>query len=115
MDEKKLDEVMSELRATQETLKNDRESFDAEKRAFEKEKAAFQNNPGVQRNETLSAQYRDIINAMKEKRAITLSGAGAVEVVSELFKVFKNRTNILDGVRFFYGPNSQTKIPVLYY
>ena len=113
MDEKKLDEVMAELRSAQDQIKADREAFAAEQRAFEKEKAAFKGNPGVQRSEALSTQMREIITAMKEKRAITLSGAGAVEVINELFKVFRTRTGILEGVRFFQGPNAQTKIPVL--
>lgn len=113
MDEKKLDEVMTELRSAQDQLKTDREAFAAEQRAFEKERAAFKGNPAVQRSEALSTQIREIVTAMQEKRAITLSGAGAVEVINELFKVFRTRTSILEGVRFFQGPNAQTKIPVL--
>ena len=113
MDEKKLDELMTELRSTQDKLAKDREDFEAEQRAFEKERAAYQNNPGVQARTEMTTQLRDVVTAMKEKRAITLSGAGAVEVVNALFKVFKNKTEILDGLRYFYGPNAQTKIPVL--
>ena len=113
MDEKKLDDLMTELRSTSEQLQKDREAFTAEQRAFEKEKAAFKENPGVQRNEALEGALRDIKSAMLEKRAITLSGAGAVAVVGELFKVFKDRTGITQGARFFQGPNAQTKIPVL--
>lgn len=113
MDEKKLDDLMTELRSAKDELQKDRESFAAEQRAFEKEKAAFKDNPGVQRNEALEGALRDIKTAMLEKRAITLSGAGAVAVVGELFKVFKDRTGITQGARFFQGPNAQTKIPVL--
>ena len=113
MDEKKLDDVMVELRNAQDALKADREAFAAEQRAFEQERAAFQNNPAVKSENAVTTQLRDVVAAMKEKRAITLSGAGAVEVVNALFKVFKNKTDILDGMRFFYGPNAQTKIPVL--
>ena len=113
MEEKKFDEIMGELRATQEQLKADREAFAAEQRAFEKEKETFKANPIVKRETAVTEQLRDVVNAMKEKRAITLSGAGAVEVVNALFKVFKNRTDILNGLRYFYGPNAQTKIPVL--
>ena len=113
MDEKKLDDVMTELRNAQDKIEKEREAFVAEQRAFEKEKAAFNENPGVQKREALNAQKREIINAMLEKRAITLSGAGAVEVVGELFKVFRTKTGIVEGVRYFQGPNAQTKIPVL--
>ena len=113
MEEKKFDEIMTELRATQDQLKADREAFAAEQRAFEKEKETFNSNPLIQRDREVTSQLRDVISAMKEKRAITLSGAGAVEVVNRLFKVFKNKTGILDGLRYFYGPNSATVIPVL--
>lgn len=113
MDEKKLDDVMVELRNAQDALKADREAFAAEQRAFEQERAAFQNNPAVRSENAATTQLRDVLSAMKEKRAITLSGAGAVEVVNRLFKVFKNKTEILDGLRYFYGANAQTKIPVL--
>ena len=112
MDEKKFDEIMTELRATQDQLKSEREAFAAEQRAFEQEKAAFE-TPAVKRDREVTSQLRDVVSAMKEKRAITLSGAGAVEVVNRLFKVFKNKTEILNGLRYFYGPNAQTKIPVL--
>ena len=124
MDEKKLDEVMSELRSMQDQQKKDREAFEAEqkrerealeaeKRAFEKEQASYKNNPGVQHREALVTQKREIIDAMMNKRAITLSGAGAVEVVGELFKVLRQKTGILEGVRYFQGANALTKIPVL--
>ena len=112
MEEKKFDDVMTELRNMQDQLKNDREAFQAEQRAFEKQKAEFE-TPAVKRDREVVTTMREVITAMQEKRAITLSGAGAVEVVGELFKVFRNRTDILNGLRYFYGPNAATKIPVL--
>ena len=113
MEEKKFDEIMAEIRSAKDELKADREAFAAEQRAFEKERETFTSNPAVKRDAVVTESLRDIMNAMKEKRAITLSGAGAVEVVNRLFKVFKNKTSILDGLRYFYGPNSATVIPVL--
>ena len=112
MEEKKFDDVMTELRNMQDQLKNDREAFQAEQRAFEKQKAEFE-TPAVKRDREVVTTMREVITAMQEKRAITLSGAGAVEVVGELFKAFRNRTDILNGLRYFYGPNAATKIPVL--
>lgn len=89
MEDKKFDEVMGELRSMQEQLKNDRDAFAAEQRAFEQEKASIIETASQKRENLVGAQVRDIISAMKEKRAITLNGTGAVEVVNELFKVFK--------------------------
>ena len=111
--EKKFDDVMAELRTMGDQLKQDREAFAAEQRAFEQEKATFNANPAVKRDREVCTHLRDVVSAMKEKRAITLSGTGAVEVVNALFKVFKNRTDILNGLRYFSGPNSATVIPVL--
>ena len=98
MEEKKFDEIMTELRATQDQLKSEREAFAAEQRAFEKQKAEFE-TPAVKRDREVVTTLREVVTAMQEKRAITLSGAGAVQVVNELFKVFKNRTDILNGLR----------------
>ena len=110
--EEKMNEIIEEVRTMKEQLSQEREALAAEKRDLEKRQAEFE-NPSVKREREVVTTLRDVVTAMKEKRAITLSGAGAVEVVNELFKVFKNKTDILNGLRYFYGPNSQTKIPVL--
>lgn len=113
MEEKKFDEIMTELRAQKDELKNDREALAAEKRAFEQEKAALAENPGAKRAKEINEQLREIGKAMMEKRAITLQGTGAVSVVNELFKVFMTRNDFLKDFRYFQGPNSKTIIPVL--
>ena len=120
MDEKKLDEVMASLekidanqRAMEENLKKREEDLNANIRAFEKAQATRMSIPSNGRSEVLNNEVREITKAMMEKRAITLSGAGAVEVVNELFKVFRNKTGIVEGVRYFQGANALTKIPVL--
>ena len=113
MEENKFNEIMDQMRSMQDQLKSDREAFEADRRSFEQEKAEYNNNPAVKRDREVTTQLRDVLSAMKEKRAITLQGAGAVEVINALFKAFKNRTGILEGLRYFYGPNSATVIPVL--
>ena len=112
MDEKKFEEAMSKLQTMSEDLKKDRDAFNAERQEFEKRQAAM-NAPANDDRSVLREQVREIVKAMQEKRAIVLNGAGAVEVVGALFKVFKNRTDILDGLRYFYGPDAATVIPVL--
>ena len=62
--------------------------------------------------ETRSVSYADIAAAMKEKRAVTLNGTGAVNQVNELFKVLQAKTPILEKVRYFKGANASTNIPV---
>ena len=109
----KIDEVMSTLNTMKDELQKDREAFEAEKRALEQEKAAFNAAPSVKREKEIGATLRDVMTAMTEKRAITLSGTGSVVVMNELAKVLANNTDILTGTRVFYGPNANTVIPVL--
>jgi len=59
------------------------------------------------------ATMADVANAMVEKRAITLNGTGAINQVRELAKELSRRKEILNLVRYFYGPNAATNIPVL--
>ncbi|ULQ59231.1 phage major capsid protein [Brucepastera parasyntrophica] len=56
--------------------------------------------------------WRDIASAMIEKRAITLNGTGSINQIKELVKIIKKKTPVLDLVRYFYGPNASTNIPV---
>ena len=112
MEEKKFEEAMNKLQTMSDELKKDRDAFNAERQEFEKRQAEML-APKKDGKSVLGEQVRAIVSAMQEKRAITLSGAGAVEVIGALVKVFKNRTSILDGLRYFYGPNSATVIPIL--
>ena len=55
----------------------------------------------------------DVYKAMIEKRAITLNGTGAINQVKELQKELSQKKEILNLVRYFYGANAATNIPVL--
>jgi len=55
----------------------------------------------------------DVTRAMMEKRAITLNGTGAISQIRDLAKELARKKRILDLVRYFYGPNAATNIPVL--
>ncbi|MDR0722094.1 MAG: phage major capsid protein [Treponema sp.] len=59
------------------------------------------------------ASFAEVKKALIEKRAITLNGTGFINQVREIAKEVQARTPILQGVRYFYGPNAQTNIPVL--
>jgi hypothetical protein len=48
-----------------------------------------------------------------EKHAITLNGTGAINQIKELAKELQAKTPVLQRVRYFYGPNASTNIPVL--
>ncbi|MCL2381326.1 MAG: phage major capsid protein [Treponema sp.] len=55
----------------------------------------------------------NVREAMLEKRSITLNGTGAINQVRELQKELARKKTILNLVRYFYGPNASTNIPVL--
>jgi HK97 family phage major capsid protein len=78
------------------------------KKAEIEKKIALRNAP---RNEK-STSFADVKKAMVEKRAITLSGTGAINQVNELVKELQTKTPLLGGVKYFYGPNASTNIPV---
>jgi HK97 family phage major capsid protein len=59
------------------------------------------------------AKAADLVDAMKEQRAITLNGTGAINQVQEIAKELSAKTPVLERVRKFYGQNASTNIPVL--
>ncbi|MDR3170317.1 MAG: phage major capsid protein [Treponema sp.] len=55
----------------------------------------------------------ELSKALREKRAITLNGTGAINQVQELAKQLQAKTPVLKLVKYFYGPNASTNIPIL--
>ena len=60
-----------------------------------------------------ASELRAVADAMIQKRAITLNGAGAYNVLTEIFKVIDLKYDLLTRVRKIYGAGAQTNIPVL--
>jgi len=85
------------------------EELKVQKREIE-QRIAQANAPA---NTDISHSIADVGKAMVEKRAITLSGTGAINQVRELAKELARKKEILNLVRYFYGPNAATNIPVL--
>ena len=75
------------------------------------EQIALQNAPQTREKESISS-IADVAKAFQEKRAITLSGTGIVNTVRELVKIMTPKKKILEKVRYFYGENASTVIPV---
>jgi HK97 family phage major capsid protein len=84
------------------------DNLKAQKREIE-QKIALANVP----TETRTIAIADIQKAMIEKRAITLNGTGAINQVKELQKELSQKKEILNLVRYFFGSNASTNIPVL--
>jgi HK97 family phage major capsid protein len=81
----------------------------AKKSEIEKQ-IALANKPEDTRS--VISSIDEIKKAMLEKRAITLNGTGLINQIRELAKVLQAKTPILERVKYFYGPNASTNIPV---
>jgi len=56
--------------------------------------------------------WRDVANAMAEKRAITVNGTGAVQVLNDIVSVLAKKTGFINRYSYFYGRDASTVIPV---
>jgi HK97 family phage major capsid protein len=117
--EKELVENKIELRKLHEEVSAGKIKADAAKKKLEElrakkaeiEKRIAQKNTPRAKTET-TASFADIKKAMVEKRAITLNGTGAINQIGELVKELQKKTPLLQRVRYFYGPNAATVIPI---
>lgn len=105
MDKNAIETMVEEIR----TMK---EGLETEKRDFEARMANY-NAPINTANAEKAEAWRDVKNAMVEKRAITVGGTGKVNLVSEIVKIASQKNPILGKVRVFTGANASTNIPVL--
>lgn len=105
-------ELYSNLEKKAEEL---RQAIEAEKRLVEMEKELREFKlPVVSDAKPGKKEFRDLIDTLaKEKRAITISGTGAVAVVSEIVRQLVKDNSLLGRYRQFYGPNASTVIPIL--
>lgn len=83
-------------------------AINAEKRSLEQALA----NANAPKNESGSTEFRDIASAIREKRAITLSGTGITNVVSQIVKEAAAKMPLLGKVRVFQGRDATTNIPI---
>lgn len=83
-------------------------SIAAEKRSLE-QAIATANAP---KGKEVVTELRDIANAIKEKRAITVNGTGVINVIGQMTKIASEKMPLLGKVKYFYGRDAQTNIPV---
>lgn len=107
-----------ELRELSDSIKAGALKADEAKEQFETLRAkkaelqkaeALRNAPKAESN---GSSIADVAKAFREKRAITLSGTGVVNTVKELVKVMTAKKPVLNYVRYFYGENANTVVPV---
>jgi hypothetical protein len=115
--EKKL-QIDLQLRTLQKDIVEGKIEADDAKKKFDElraQKAEIEKAIALEKApiEERTANTADIQKALVEKRAITLNGTGAINQIKELAKELQAKTPILERVRYFYGPNASTNIPVL--
>ena len=98
MDKDKITEMVDEIRSIKDDMEKRMSSYSAPINTANAEKAEA---------------WRDVANAMKEKRSITIGQTGKVNLVSEIVKIASQKNPILGKVRVFTGANASTNIPVL--
>lgn len=62
---------------------------------------------------SVATSFADVRDALLEKRAVAINGTGAINQVSEIVKLIQQKTPLLQAVKYFYGANASTSIPLL--
>lgn len=83
-----------------------------EKRAKLEKELAEMDRPMDNGAKEVRTGWSLIAEGMQKRATTTLSGSGNVKTVKELAKAILNRYDILNGAKFFYGPDAGTNIPV---
>lgn len=104
IDKENIESMVTEIRSIKENLETEKRDFEA--------KMASYNAPINTREVERAEAWRDVANAMREKRAVTLGGTGRVNLIPEIVRIAQEKTPLLDKVRVFTGRDSQTNIPV---
>jgi HK97 family phage major capsid protein len=104
----KIENIDEKIAKVEQMLKDEKEIRSAKELESKKEKA-FMDKPEL---ENRKSSFAEVAEAMKEKRTVTLSGTGMVNTVRELVKLMTPKTEILNKVRYFYGANKNTVVPV---
>jgi HK97 family phage major capsid protein len=120
--EKQKTEIDIEIRSLQQNIVDNKINADEAKTKFEELKTrksdimkqiALAEAPLGKRDSDNHNVYADIQKSLIEQRGITLNGTGALNSVKEIFKELSLKTEILQHIKYFYGDNENTRIPVL--
>lgn len=120
-------ELIEKMNAIVENAKKENRSLtDAEKAEFETIEKQIDTLKAEKRANEMKAELRAmevtapvapegiraLAQAMKEKRAITLNGTGAVNVIQQIAVAALENNSLTKGYSLFYGENAKTAIPV---
>lgn len=116
-----IDNVTLELRSLMDEVKTNEsvnveevraKKIELETRRSELIKEMAQMDAPKEETKEVRSCWLEIAKAMKEKRMVTVSGTGMAKTIKELVKKIQDDDSILARVRFFYGANASTVIPV---
>lgn len=111
MEKRELELKVQELEERALELKKEKEQREAARKAEEERQAAFYK--GNHMNENQNTEYRALVEAMKEKRTVTIQGTGAINQINGIWDLVKQKNVLLDRVSYFRGPNAKTSIALL--
>ena len=106
-----LEEVRTSENFNQEEAEKKIAELDANIEARKKEIAEMETKP-METVEKRSSIWGQIAEGMQKRTPVAINGTGVVNTLKELIQTVAKDDAILNGARFFYGPNAATNIPV---
>ena len=108
MEKRELEMKVEELEKRAQELKEK-----AEAKKLEEERAAALYGDKKNMNNNQNTEWRDIVQAMSEKRTVTIQGTAAINQVNGIWDLVKQKNVLLDRASYFRGPNGKTSIALL--
>jgi HK97 family phage major capsid protein len=84
------------------------DAIKAEKRSLEQASLSA----SAPKTEGVATEVRELAEAIREKRSISLAGTGISNVVAQMTKLAAAKMPLLGKVKYFYGRDASTNIPV---
>lgn len=108
MEKRELEQKVAELEQRAQELK---EKAEARKAEEARAKSFYGDRKNMNTNQ--NTEWRDIVQAMSEKRTVTIQGTSAINQVNGIWDLVKQKNVLLDRVSYFRGPNGKTSIALL--
>lgn len=112
MEIRDLEKKVEEIEALAAQKQKEAEEREAARKAEEERAAAFYKG-NHKMNNNQNTEWRDIVQAMSEKRTVQIQGTDAIAQVNGIWDLVKQRNPLLDRVSYFRGPNGKTSIALL--
>lgn len=112
MEIRDLEKKVEEIEALAAQKQKEAEEREAARKSEEERAAAFYGDR-KNMNNNQNTEWRDIVQAMSEKRTVQIQGTDAIAQVNGIWDLVKQRNPLLDRVSYFRGPNGKTSIALL--